>query len=523
GIRLGDADKIYSRGGAGDNYELVNFSKIERFEITGTQYADIFRGGVGNDTLDGGAGTDALDGGAGNDILSGGAGTDTLNGGAGTDTLNGGAGNNSLVGGADNDILNPGYSQASTNTVDGGEGDDLLQVDYSSKNNNLGIDYGIRLGDADKIYSRGGAGDNKYELVNFSNIERFEITGTQYADVFEGRGGNDIFKGGAGSDILTGGGGKDNLTGGTEADIFVYTDLKDSLLNNFDVITDFNANEDKFQIPTVSNFYFYNAGNLLKGFPNESSINTHLNIGNPFYNGGGFQPNYVATFSSGGSRYLVINDGTAGFQAGSDAIIQLQNLQGTIKASNFIDPNGNVAQNVLLTLPDLGGGGVGGGDIVSVPGGGGAGGGNSVIGSGLGGNIPQYTATGTSGRDTLIGHSTSDRITGLQGADTITGGGGNDQFVYTNIRDNGDTITDFEVGKDHIVLTQLLDSLVTGGYNGANAIADGYVKLVQGTSTSNFSVQIDADGSTGDDIFRPFITVNLAGTGTLNNPSSFVF
>ncbi|WP_138505531.1 Ig-like domain-containing protein [Nostoc sp. PA-18-2419] len=131
--------------------------------------------------------------------------------------------------------------------------------------------------------------------------------------------------------------------------------------------------------------------------------------------------------------------------------------------------------------------------------------------------------TGTSGRDVITGTSSNDRIIGLQGADTITGGGGNDQFVYTNIRDRGDTITDFEVGKDNIVFTQLLDSLVTGGYNGANAIADGYVKVVQGTSASNFSVQIDADGPTGNDIFRPFITVNLAGTGTFNNPSNFVF
>jgi Ca2+-binding RTX toxin-like protein len=130
---------------------------------------------------------------------------------------------------------------------------------------------------------------------------------------------------------------------------------------------------------------------------------------------------------------------------------------------------------------------------------------------------------GTSGRDELTGTSNSDYIIGLQGADKLTGDGGNDQFVYTNIRDRGDTITDFEVGKDNIVLTQLLDSLVTGGYNGTNAIADGYVKIVQGTSTSNFSVQIDTDGLAAGDIFRPFITVNLTNPGTLNSPSNFVF
>lgn len=134
--------------------------------------------------------------------------------------------------------------------------------------------------------------------------------------------------------------------------------------------------------------------------------------------------------------------------------------------------------------------------------------------------------SGTSGRDELIGTigtSKSDRIIGLQGADKLTGGSGNDQFVYTSIRDRGDTITDFEVGKDNIVLTQLLDSLVTGGYNGTNAITDGYVKVVQGSSTSNFSVQIDSDGLATGDIFRPFITVNLTNSGTLNSPSNFVF
>ncbi|MBD2302710.1 Calx-beta domain-containing protein [Nostoc sp. FACHB-190] len=130
---------------------------------------------------------------------------------------------------------------------------------------------------------------------------------------------------------------------------------------------------------------------------------------------------------------------------------------------------------------------------------------------------------GTPRRDVLIGTNNSDRIIGLQGADTLIGGGGNDEFVYTNIRDRGDTITDFEVGKDKIVFTQLLDSLVAGGYNGNNAITEGYVRVVQGSSNSSFNVQIDADGPTGNDIFRPFITVNVAGTGSLNNPNNFVF
>ncbi|NMF62142.1 endonuclease/exonuclease/phosphatase family protein [Brasilonema octagenarum] len=138
-------------------------------------------------------------------------------------------------------------------------------------------------------------------------------------------------------------------------------------------------------------------------------------------------------------------------------------------------------------------------------------------------NLPAIKDTSTTGRGTLTGGSGNDVLIGGSGADSLTGGAGNDKFVYTSIRDQGDTINDFEVGKDKIVFTQLLSSLISGGYGGTDAIADNYVKVVQGTSSNNFSVQIDADGSTGADIFRPFITVNLLGTGNLNSSSNFVF
>ncbi|MBW4592327.1 MAG: type I secretion C-terminal target domain-containing protein [Brasilonema angustatum HA4187-MV1] len=138
-------------------------------------------------------------------------------------------------------------------------------------------------------------------------------------------------------------------------------------------------------------------------------------------------------------------------------------------------------------------------------------------------NLPAIRDTSTTGRGTLTGGSGNDVLIGGSGADSLTGGAGNDKFVYASIRDQGDTINDFEVGKDKIVFTQLLSSLIPGGYGGTDAIADNYVKVVQGSSSNNFSVQIDADGSTGADIFRPFITVNLLGTGNLNSSSNFVF
>ncbi|HLM39886.1 MAG TPA: Calx-beta domain-containing protein, partial [Microvirga sp.] len=67
-------------------------------ELTaGTPFADIFKGGVGNDTLSGSSSNDKLYGGIGNDKLSGGAGSDYLWGGAGKDTLTGNTGKDFFV------------------------------------------------------------------------------------------------------------------------------------------------------------------------------------------------------------------------------------------------------------------------------------------------------------------------------------------------------------------------------------------------------------------------------------------
>ncbi|MBW4687540.1 MAG: type I secretion C-terminal target domain-containing protein [Komarekiella atlantica HA4396-MV6] len=129
--------------------------------------------------------------------------------------------------------------------------------------------------------------------------------------------------------------------------------------------------------------------------------------------------------------------------------------------------------------------------------------------------------TGTSANDTLTGTSSGDRFLSSSGADKLTGRGGNDQFVYTDINHRGDTITDFQIGADKIVLTELLDDLLNKNYTG-NAISDGYVKVVQGSSNKNFTVQIDPDGRNGDSSFRSLLTVNTTNTATLNS-DSFVF
>ena len=124
---------------------------------------------------------------------------------------------------------------------------------------------------------------------------------------------------------------------------------------------------------------------------------------------------------------------------------------------------------------------------------------------------------GTPRRDTLTGTDYNDVIIGFQGRDIITGGEGEDQFVYINMRDTGDIITDFEVGSDKIVLTELFNSI---GYSGSSPINDGYVSFSpQGENTV---LLIDADG-TGGRRASNLLKVENVNIDLFNNSDNFVF
>jgi hypothetical protein len=112
----------------------------------------------------------------------------------------------------------------------------------------------------------------------------------------------------------------------------------------------------------------------------------------------------------------------------------------------------------------------------------------------------------------------SDVITGLQGGDVLTGDDGNDEFVYTSLLDAGDTITDFAVGFDTLVLTQLLESV---GYVGENAVADKYVRFV--AAGSGTMVEIDPDGVLERGVFRPLLRVENVGVAALSDVGNFGF
>lgn len=100
------------------------------------------------------------------------------------------------------------------------------------------------------------------------------------------------------------------------------------------------------------------------------------------------------------------------------------------------------------------------------------------------------TITGSAGRDTLIGTAGDDYLVGGAGADTLSGGAGRNLFAITNLRDAGDTITDFVPTKDQIDLRLLLASL------GYTADATGTENLLRVLPNGSHSVlQFNASGT----------------------------
>lgn len=115
---------------------------------------------------------------------------------------------------------------------------------------------------------------------------------------------------------------------------------------------------------------------------------------------------------------------------------------------------------------------------------------------------PGMTLNGNAGRNTIAGSSGDDVINGGPGADMLTGGAGGDTFVYASMRDAGDTIVDFTPYADRIQLTGLLSGT---GCNGCDAVADGYVRVMD--VTGGISLQVDTDGAMGPAGFRPLATL----------------
>jgi len=320
----------------------------------------------GNDTAEGGAGDDTLIGGAGNDNMTGGdgndnigavvigfvggvpnaapeAGNDTFDGGAGDDSISGGQDSDSLIGGGGNDFISDGsYTlnplngqfqftgvQSDLDTLVGGVGNDIYFIDRF--NQVTGVqDTIIELADqgTDTVFYSGNdpaeltyvLGDNLENLTLGENGAQLNGIGNDLANVITGNGQNNC---------ITGGGGADTLSGGpataADVDTFVYTNLADSLLANFDRITRFNVAADRIDV---------SAAVVAVGFvplPAANNNATSLDAGaiGAVLTNVTFGVNAVTAFTVANTRtFIAINNTIAGYDSTADAIIEITGFVG---------------------------------------------------------------------------------------------------------------------------------------------------------------------------------------------------
>jgi Ca2+-binding RTX toxin-like protein len=190
----------------------INYSNIERMNLSGGSGNDTIFGTSGNDTIFGNAGRDYLVGNDGDDSIDGGANDDTLDGGSGNNTLNGGAGDDTFniigtgtaIGGEGNDIFI--LSGPYTGSIDGGGGSDLIEFTGTFSGSFVGIETVVGQGSGGNDFLIGGDGNDS-------------LDGQGGNDTLEARGGNDTLIGGTGDDLLKPGLGIDTVDGGAGIDL----------------------------------------------------------------------------------------------------------------------------------------------------------------------------------------------------------------------------------------------------------------------------------------------------------------
>ncbi|WP_442939257.1 VCBS domain-containing protein [Nostoc sp.] len=179
---------------------------------------------------------------------------------------------------------------------------------------------GTTLGSVNLLIGSSRFGGNGKDTLN-GNDGPDLLDGGNGKDTLNGGKGNDTLIGGNGDDLLVGGEGGDLLTGGNDADTFRFA-LTDSLLSNFDRITNLQIGTDVIDGP-----HAVSAANLRK-LGAAISLDA-VGVG-ALLNNTNFVANGAATFTSGSRRFVALNDNIAGFQSSSDAVIEITGFSGNI-------------------------------------------------------------------------------------------------------------------------------------------------------------------------------------------------
>ena len=181
-----------------------------------------------------------------------------------------------------------------------------------------------------------------------ANVENLTLTGSANING-TGNAGNNNITGNSGNNQINGRAGIDTLTGGLGADTFIFQ-FGQSTISTSDRITDFAINTDKIDLLTQGGLPM-NAPSSFSRAAN-STVTTLQNLVNQVFtdaNGAitgnqGLGVNSAAlvqvTTGAIAGTYLIINDGTAGFQSSNDLLINITGFTGALPALGNI-PVGN--------------------------------------------------------------------------------------------------------------------------------------------------------------------------------------
>ncbi|MCP4385793.1 MAG: calcium-binding protein [Hyphomicrobiales bacterium] len=346
---------------------------------------------------------------------------------------------------------------------------------------------------------------------------------TNGPDDIYGLGGDDFLYGNGGNDMLKGGGGADALNGGSGVDTANYTGSGEGVTVNLNTGTGAGGTAEGDTLVNIENLtgsshddiLIGNGGaNVLDGWDgNDTLIGLGGNDaliggnGNDVLKGGGGADGLNGGAGVDTASYIDSPGGvtaslTLGFgqfsDAAGDTYTGIENLAGSSHADTL---HGDSGDNVL----DGGAGedelkgfdgddtAIGGAGDDSLKGNDGAdtlrgGGGTDTLEGGKG----KDDLRGDGKRDFLEGGKGKDTLRGGKGNDDLTGNSGKDKFTFDtalNASSNVDTINDFKVNKDKIVLDSDIFSSV------GNMIGNGELKIGAKAKDSNdYVIYNDSNG-----------------------------
>jgi Ca2+-binding RTX toxin-like protein len=443
--------------------------------LTGSSDNNIFQGGGGNDKLYGEEGDDTLHGDEGNDTLKGRNGNDTLYGGSGIDYLEGGSGNDIFYGGLGVDIIKGSSGVDTFVYLSAEEGGDTIN------------DFNINAG----------------ETIDLTAVL---INAAGFTDTT-------AFTGGY---LRT-------AQNGSDAQIFL--DMDGSAGSNAETLFVTLKGVTASHI-TLSSFVLPTSGNAPNTAPIAvddvfSGTQDANIIGNLLVdNGNGADSDADGDALTVTAQTLTTTHGSVIISANGDftytptaGYVGDDSFSYTVEDGNGDSDNGHVS----LTLTATGITGTSSADTIT-------GAADDDVIYGLGGNDRLYgeegndtlhggddndTLKGRNGDDLLYGGdgvdyleggSGNDTLQGGLGADTLKGSAGVDTFVYQSMAEAGDTINDFNLGAGEAIdISDLL--------SGYDPLADAITDFVHITDDgTNSTVSIDSDG--GADNFIHLVTLN---------------